>query len=311
MMEKNFPVEMLGDGLVTITKDQTILQAALAAGIPHYHACGGNAQCSTCRILVRGGAEQLSPVNEKEKNLRKRIRFPEDVRLACQAYVRGEGVKVHRMIRDETDIRLYIKEDTLADTSYIGEERKLALFFLDIRNFTPFVETYLPFDVIHIMRRLFAIFKLTIETNGGRIIETAGDGFYAVFGLETTINEAVKNALNAGFQIEKEIVNFNQNYMYKNFRHRFNVGIGLHTGKVIIGNIGIGINNNLTVTGLPVNIAARLQAATKQLNNSFVISEEAFEQSADQPPGIKKELHIKGVKDSITVHLIGNPYSTT
>jgi adenylate cyclase len=297
--------------LVTITKDQTILQAALAAGIPHYHACGGNAQCSTCRILVRGGAEQLSPVNEKEKNLRKRIRFPDDVRLACQAYVRGEGVKVHRMIRDETDIRLYIKEDTLADTSYIGEERKLALFFLDIRNFTPFVETYLPFDVIHIMRRLFAIFKLTIETNGGRIIETAGDGFYAVFGLETTINEAVKNALNAGFQIEKEIVNFNQSYMYKNFRHRFNVGIGLHTGKVIIGNIGIGINNNLTVTGLPVNIAARLQAATKQLNNSFVISEEAFEQSADQLPGIKKELQIKGVKDPITVHLIGNPYSTT
>jgi adenylate cyclase len=306
-MEK-FTIELLGDSSIPISREQTILEASLEAGVPHFHACGGKGKCSTCRILVREGGENLSAFTQKEVDIHKHIPFPPNVRLACQTYVRGENVQVHRMIRDETDIQFYIKEDTAIDLEYTGEEKEMALFFLDIRNFTPFIETYLPFDVIHIMRRLFTLFRKAIEANDGRIIETAGDGFYAAFGFDTEIAKAVANAAKAGMQIMDDLETFNESYMYKNFRHRFQVGIGLHAGRVIIGNIGIGVNNNLTVTGLPVNIAARLQAATKELNNNFIISDYAFTCLEDQPHTSVQEIQLKGIKEKVAVHLMGIPY---
>jgi adenylate cyclase len=308
-MKKKFTVELLGDGKLNIEEGQTILDASIKAGIPHYHACGGKGQCSTCRILVSSGGEYLSPLNDKEVALRRKAPFPPNVRLACQAFVTGSNVQIHRMIRDETDLRIYIKEDTLSNAEHTGKEQELALFFLDIRNFTPFMETYLPFDVIHIMRRLFSLFRNAVEANSGRIIETQGDGFYAVFGFSTAIAAGVQQACNAGFQILKDIEVFNDNYMHKHFRHRFKVGIGVHSGRVITGNIGIGVNNNLTVMGLPVNIAARLQATTKDFNNSFVISEIAFSLLKEKPKNLLTTVQLKGIKDDMACRLIGESYN--
>jgi len=308
---KKFIIDFSGDKKISIDEGQTILQASLSAGIRHYHSCGGNAQCSTCRILIHAGIENLSAYTQKEAALRQKMPFPRNMRLACQCYVTGDGVRVHRMIRDEVDIQMYIKEDTLPDLEYIGEEKELALFFLDIRNFTRFINFYMPFDVIHIMRRLFNLFRKVIEENNGRIIETAGDGFYAAFGFETTVEEAVNNAATAGFQILAEIDTFNAAYVYKHFLHNFQVGIGLHAGKVIIGNIGIGVNNNLTVMGVAVNIAARLQQATKDYNNSFIISNKAFDLLSTKPSHTSTSAKLKGIKEAINIHLIGMPYNLT
>jgi adenylate cyclase len=195
-----------------------------------------------------------------------------------------------------------------SDLQNIGEERELALFFLDIRDFTPFIESNLAFDVIHVMRRLFALFRKCIEINSGRIIETVGDGLYAAFGFSTTVRQAANNAYQTGLAILSELKNFNDQYLEKYFNHCFQVGIGLHIGKVIVGNIGIGVNNNLTVMGLPVNIASRLQAATKELNNSFVVSDEAFQLLASVNEAAIKQIELKGVKENITVHLLGKEF---
>jgi adenylate cyclase len=306
--KKSYWIEFIGDRSLKIEEGQSILHASLAAGIPHYHACGGNAKCSTCRILVKEGAEYLTPCNEAEAALRKTLPFPPNTRLACQTYVTGSPVLVHRIIRDEEDMRLYIDEDTRADLQNIGDERELALFFLDIRNFTPFIETYLPFDVIHVMRRLFSLFRKCIELYSGRIIETAGDGLYAVFGFNRPVKDAANDACRAGLSLLKELDNFNEQYLEKHFNHYFEVGIGVHTGEVIVGNIGIGVNNNLTVMGLPVNIASRLQAATRQLNNSFIISNEVYQLLAGPPPNMEKQIELKGLKENFRVHLIGKPF---
>ena len=111
------------------------MEALLSAGIPHYHSCGGNAQCSTCRMLIiHEGIENLSACTEKEVALRQKILFARNIRLAYQSYVKGDGTRVHQMICVEVDIQMYIKKDTLTDLEYIGEEKQLALFFLDIRN---------------------------------------------------------------------------------------------------------------------------------------------------------------------------------
>jgi adenylate cyclase len=260
----SFQLDFKGEKVIPVAEGQTILAASLAAGIPHYHACGGKAQCTTCRVLVLEGQEQLSESNSYEKAIRKVRRFPENVRLACQTYVTGEGVKVNRLIKDETDRCLFLDGETAGATTVMGEQRKLALFFIDIRNFTAFVESHLPFDVIHIMRRIFILFQNAIEQHQGKIIDTAGDGLYAVFGLESRIKEAAQCAVLAGIKILADVQIFNNTYMRPFFDHIFEVGIGVHVGKVICGNVGIGLNNNLTVMGYPVNIAARLQGVRKR-----------------------------------------------
>jgi adenylate cyclase len=305
---RSYWVEFIGDRSIKVEEGQTILSASLAAGIPHYHACGGNAKCSTCRILVIKGIEHITPQTEAEKALQKILFFPPNVRLACQSYVEGSPIHVHRIIRDETDIHLYIDEDTQSDLQNIGEEKELALLFLDIKNFTPFIENYLAFDVIHVMRRLFGLFRKCIELNSGQIIETAGDGLYAVFGFKEDVATAVNNAYKAGFSILEELDKFNEQYLEKYFNHFFQVGIGLHAGNVIVGNVGIGVNNNLTVMGLPVNVASRLQAATRELNNSFVVSKDVYDLLEDPPASDAINLDLKGIKYHLPVYLVGRAF---
>ena len=64
--DAEFEIELEGDKPVRIGKQESILEASLKAGIPHFHACGGNAERSTCRILVIRGATNLIPVNQAE-----------------------------------------------------------------------------------------------------------------------------------------------------------------------------------------------------------------------------------------------------
>jgi adenylate cyclase len=301
-------INFKGEKVVPVEEGQTILQASLAAGIPHYHACGGKGQCTTCRVLVLEGQEQLTPPTSYERAIKNVKKFPDNVRLACQSRVSGDGVEVQRLIKDETD-RYILINDSEDSTRVMGERRKLALFFIDIRNFTPFIEASLPFDVIHIMRRIFAIFRNAITQYDGVIIETAGDGLYAVFGLNSKIKQAAESAVLAGLKMLADLRIFNNTYMRPYFNHTFEVGIGVHVGKVIVGNVGIGLSNNLTVMGYPVNIAARLQAATRELDNSFVISELAFRLLKNPPYSMGcSYINLKGVSAAYEVRLIGKPY---
>ena len=70
-MSSDKQAEFLGEKIIVVQEDQTLLQASLQNGIPHFHACGGNAKSSTCRIVVLKGMDQLSGINEKERTLRK------------------------------------------------------------------------------------------------------------------------------------------------------------------------------------------------------------------------------------------------
>jgi adenylate cyclase len=71
-----FHIHYLPDDLVVETEDvETILQASLRCGIPHTHVCGGNARCSTCRVLILEGLEHCDPRNEKEQAMADRLHF--------------------------------------------------------------------------------------------------------------------------------------------------------------------------------------------------------------------------------------------
>src|SRR3954463_9056061 len=88
-----------------IGEHETILRASLRAGVPHAHACGGNARCSTCRVQVVDGLDGCVARTAKEQMLAARLRFAPEVRLACQTMVRAD-VRVRRLVLDQTDVDL-------------------------------------------------------------------------------------------------------------------------------------------------------------------------------------------------------------
>lgn len=301
-------VEYPQEGCVYVSEQQTLLDASLAAGVPLFHVCGGHARCSTCRVLVLEGADRLSAPNERERALKQQMRFPPQVRLACQTYVTGGPVRVSRILKDETDIGLYVGPFAGESTQQIGEEQEMALFFLDIRNFTPFIEKQLAFDVIHIIRKLFTGIGQIIEDHGGRIIETAGDGLYAAFWASGDKVSAVRSAVQSSFAILEELEQLNETYFTVHFNHRIEVGIGLHVGRVVKGDIRLGGENHLIVMGYPVNVAARLQAQTRRLNNSFIVSGEVFSLLAPPPQTATATVDLKGVTGVCQVYLLGRAY---
>jgi adenylate cyclase len=305
---KNYLVEFVGEEVIEISQKQSILEASLAAGIPHCHVCGGNARCSTCRVLILEGLDRLTPPNQKESFLKNQMHFPPNVRLACQTHVTGDNVKLRRIIQDETDIGLYVGSAAGDSTQQLGEEKIMALLFFDIRNFTHIVENHPAFDVIHIIRKLFSSFQSSIEYNKGNIVETTGDGLYAVFNYEKEKDRNAQSAVRAAHSMLGDLETLNETYFIPHFEERIEGGIGAHIGKVVSGTVRVGSENHWVVMGYAVNIASRLQTATKELNNDFIVSSEVYDLLNDAPVLQPKSIVLKGVTNPLEVYSIGKPY---
>jgi adenylate cyclase len=301
-------VEFVGEKTIEISKAQSILEGSLLAGIPHFHACGGNARCSTCRVLVLEGADSLTPPNAKEIFLNKQMHFPPNVRLACQTRVAGATVKLKRIIRDVTDIGLYVGSVAGDSTQELGEEKVMALLFFDIRNFTRIMERHPAFDVIHILRKLFSSFHARIGQSKGNLVETTGDGLYAVFNEEKRKDQNAQAAVGAAHTMLEYLETLNETYFIPYFEERIEGGIGIHIGKVVSGTVKIGVADHWFVMGYAVNIASRLQTATKELNNNLIVSSEIYALLNNPPAAEPQSVALKGVANPLLVYPIGKAY---
>ncbi|EPG67554.1 adenylate/guanylate cyclase catalytic domain protein [Leptospira wolffii serovar Khorat str. Khorat-H2] len=252
--------------------DKSLLQISLDSGIPHTHACGGNARCSTCRVLVQEGAEHLLPRNEKETLLAHRKGFPENVRLACQTKINGD-VKVRRLVIDDAD---QILASTFSDL-VSGTEKPVTVLFSDIRGFTGFSETHLPYDVIHILNRYFYRMGDKVLKYGGTIDKYIGDGLMAVFGLtdSTPLDmnlSAVRCALEMGSELEQLNI-----YLKNHLGSEFQIGIGINYGTAILGKLGHPLSMSFTAIGDTVNSASRIESTTKKAATRLLVSEKVYE----------------------------------
>jgi adenylate cyclase len=195
-------------------------------------------------------------------------------------------------------------------TPVTDAEKEMALLFLDIRNFTPLAEGRIASDVVHLMKKLFISFQNIIRHHHGRIIETTGDGFYAAFGFGSPIDEAVNDAARAAHVILKSIKSMNEQSFEKNLKRRIEVGMGLHKGKVATAYMNLDSERHTLVMGYPVNVAARLQSATKVMNNNFIVSSEAYHLLAfPEPPKQVITSQLKGMTHSVQMYLMGESYN--
>lgn len=258
-------------------KGQRVLDISLANGIPHTHVCGGNARCSTCRIIVLEGGQNLTPPAQEELTLAARKGFPPDIRLACRAEVQGD-VTIRRLVFDQDDIQ----EIIATSIRTTGRELNAAVLFSDIRGFTTFSERHLPYDVVHLLNRYFREMGDAVIRHGGHIDKYMGDGLMALFGLNGEDGRlACLAAVRAAVSMLSALENVNA-YMRRTYQEEFKIGIGIHFGEVIAGEMGHPKKIQFTALGDTVNTASRIETATKKAGASILISDAAYHQIAGE-----------------------------
>jgi adenylate cyclase len=269
-------IRILPDDVQTVTREGTsILGASLGAGIKHCHECGGNARCSTCRVVIIDGLDRCGARNEKEQAIADRLLFPPEVRLACQTRVGGDLV-VRRLVLDDFDVELTSLVRDGVRAWPVGREQSVALMFLDIRGFTSFSESLLPYDVIHLLRRFFLRMAMIVEEHRGVVDNYMGDGMLAIFGAEDA-GAATLHAVRAGQAMLGEI-EIMKPYVHAVAGKSFDIGVGVHYGQVVVGALG-GPGPSapkVTVIGDAVNMASRVESANKVTGTRFLISDAAY-----------------------------------
>ena len=282
-----------GETIQTKNTDLTLLQISLENEIPHTHACGGQARCSTCRVLVLEGLENLSNATQPETKLAKKKGFPDNIRLACQTKVNeNANISIKPLVLDNNDAKIAIAEKLNIPLN----EQKMVILFSDIRGFTSLSENMLPYDVVHILNRYFLLMGEIIVKHNGYIDKYIGDGMMALFGVHKnkSAEELCFEAVSSGLEMLKELKTLNI-YLEKNFNINFSIGIGIHYGEVILGSIGHPKQMQLTVIGDSVNTASRVESACKSYHESLLISESVYRHIQDKIKSVKSyNVKLKG-----------------
>lgn len=150
-------------------------------------------------------------------------------------------------------------------TSLVGEEVEVTMMFTDIRDFTGFAERSDARQVVATLNRLFALIVPIIHAHGGHVDKFVGDGLLAVFGAPRRQSDHAEEALKAAIEISDHVA--------REFGGELAIGIGLNSGMVIAGNVGGGGRLEFSVIGDAVNVAARVEAATRTTGDPLLISE--------------------------------------
>jgi adenylate cyclase len=218
-----------------------------------------------------------------------RLNLNPETRLACQTKISG-NVKVRRLVVDEDDVAFTRGIAEGPRPASIGEEKKLAILFADVRGFTALSERMSPYDVIYFLNRYFYLTSKVIESYGGYVDNYMGDGLMALFGHDDAPDaafRAVSAALTMLEEVEKRSRHFEELYGV-----RVHIGVGIDHGNVVVGMIGAGDRQRMTVIGDAVNFASRIESANKKFGTELLISNEVHRRVADQITVGRKIEHV-------------------
>ena len=186
---------------------------------------------------------------------------------------------MRRLVLDETDLMMTRQLDRVVATR-TGEARNVTIFFSDIANFTALSERLSPYDVMYLLNRYFVQAGDIIERNGGFIDKFVGDGLMAIFGVEDQADAPLRS-VNAALQTLAAVDRMKP-FFAAMYGADFDIRIGLHYGEAVIGSLGSVGHERLTAIGDVVNVASRVEAASKDAGTRFLISEALHDRVKDQ-----------------------------
>ena len=191
-----------------------------------------------------------------------------------------------------------------------GEALTVTVLFADIRHFTSMSESLTPHEVVELLNSYFSRVCDPILAQGGTVDKFIGDAVMAVFGSPAPHEDHARRALRAALAMAQRAQEFDA-WLAQRFVNRglpdFRIGIGVHTGEAVVGNIGSPQRFEFTAIGDTVNTASRLEGLTKELGWAIVASSETIAAAGPEVlTGRSKKLKVKGRREAITVYEVTN-----
>lgn len=187
-----------------------------------------------------------------------------------------------------------------------GESINVSILFSDIRNFTTISEKLNAHEVVEMLNTYFEKACGAVLAEGGTIDKFIGDAIMVQFGSPVRYPDHALRAVRAALVMQQAATEF-QGWMAQRFAGRdlppFQIGIGIHTGEAVIGNIGSSQRIEYTAIGDTVNTASRLEGVTKNMGCSIVISQETLAATSGKVQTGKHEtMQVKGRAQAVDVY---------
>jgi class 3 adenylate cyclase len=225
----------------------------------------------------------------------------EKVSASMLLFDQEEVIRQGRVMQES--LRRYVPGAVAEQLASGGElesgEREVTVLFVDLRGYTRFFEGRPPTEVFSTVNRYTEVVSAVVTHHGGAVLEFNGDGMMAVFGAPGTLLAKERAALDAGRQILLEVSSLAA-------PERLSVGIGIATGEDFVGNVNSVDRFVWTVIGNTTNLAARLQALTRQLDAGIVTDEATWRAGGAAATGFTRHerVHIRGRSDRIDVYVL-------
>ena len=199
---------------------------------------------------------------------------PDDLELisavAAQTAIAVENARAHERLAREEVARAnysrflpeYVVKQMLDNPESFklgGVSQTITILFADIRGFTRISEHAAPEKIVSLLNRYFSAMTDIIFAHGGTLDKYLGDGLMALFGAPTTTPDDASNALNAAVAMQRRMLGINRELRDEGFPE-IGVGMGLHTGEVIVGYVGSERRSEYTAIGDTVNTSSRLES---------------------------------------------------
>jgi len=183
------------------------------------------------------------------------------IRGMFQRYVSPDVVD--KLIEDPAKLRLG------------GEKRYLSVLFSDIRGFTSISEKLVPEELLNQLNQYLGAMTAVVLSNGGMLDKYVGDAIMAVFGAPLELENHALAACKTGLEMMEELKSLQQEWENE-AKPILDIGIGIHTGEMIIGNVGSTKRMDYTVIGDNVNLASRLEGVNKEFGTHIIISNSTY-----------------------------------
>jgi adenylate cyclase len=201
----------------------------------------------------------------------------------------------------DKEVAEYILSDAFDEE---GVEVEVTVLFCDVRNFTEFASGATPTEVVAALNRLFEVVVPIIAERGGHVDKFEGDGLLAVFGAPEPFPDHADRAVHAACAIAGAV----------NVGHEageLTVGVGVNTGQVVAGAIGGAGRLNFSVIGGAVNIAHRVEAHTRETDDSILITGETWKRLSHAFEAESRgRCELKGIAEPVALyapHPAGTP----
>jgi len=205
------------------------------------------------------------------------------------------GITVYRYVTEEREkkkvrgafqyyLTASVVNEILKDPSKLklgGDKKNLSVMFSDIRGFTSISEKLTPEELVHLLNEYLTAMTDVVFKYDGLLDKYIGDAIMAVFGAPLDQPDHALRACRTGIEMMSELRRLREKWAAEG-RPDVNIGVGINTGDMVVGNMGSQMRFDYTVIGDSVNLASRLEGTNKEYGTNIIISEFTYEAVKDE-----------------------------